>query len=215
VFVAVIAFSAVASSSALAGMGWFVGGARLASGSHEGLANTARVTESTVLDVPSLGLKVTCAGLSGKEAEIEGTTLGKAEHLFYEGCSEVEPATCALASKSIVVAPVDALPELFGSPNKLLIIFHPQTGKELAIIDSVKNLAQSKACAGGIVGEKPVLGAVELSAPTGLEENTEQAIEGLGASGSNSLEVGGDRACIEGGKTFIKLASGKPWSYHE
>jgi hypothetical protein len=212
---AVLVSSAVVSSSALAAMGWFVGGARLASGSSQGIAATARVTEGAVLSVPSLSLKLTCGSLSEEGAEIEGTTLGRAKHLFYENCSEIEPATCMLASKNLVVAPILALPELVGSPTKLLLLFHPETGNEFAKIDFVKNKAQSKACAGGLVGEKPVLGAVNLMEPTGLSENTEQEIEGLGTTSNNSLEVAGDKGYIEGGKAFLKLCSGASWSYQE
>jgi hypothetical protein len=215
VFVAALAFSAVASSSALAGMGWFVGGVRQGASGSQALTNTARVTEGAVLSVPSLNLKLTCAALSGEKVELSGTTLGKAKHLFFENCSEIEPVTCVLASKNVTVAPVLALPELSGSPTKLLILFHPETGKEFAQVNFVKNPAQSKACAGGLSGEKPVDGAVNLLAPTGLTEHAEQELEGLGTTDNNSLEVAGDKGYIEGGKAFLKLANSAEWSFAE
>jgi hypothetical protein len=211
VFGVVLVSGAVASSSALAGMGWFVGGARQKASETTGLA--AGVIESVVLTSPSLGLKLTCSALSSEKAEISGATLAKAKHLFFENCSEIEPATCVLASKTETVAPIFVLPELVGS-TKLLLLFHPETGNEFAVIDFVKNKAQSKSCAGGLVGEKPVLGAVNLAAPTGLEEATEQDIEGLGTTSNNSLEVGGDKAYIEG-RVCLRLNSGATWSYHE
>jgi hypothetical protein len=152
VSVVVLVFSVVISSSALAGMGWFVGGVRQSASETAALTNTARITEDAVLNVPSLSLKLTCAALSEEKAEILGTTLSRARHFFFENCSEIEPASCTLASKSIVLAPVFLLPELSGSPTKLLLLFHPETGQEFAKFDFVKNPTQSKACAGGLVG---------------------------------------------------------------
>jgi hypothetical protein len=215
VSVVVLAFNVVASSSALAGMGWFVGGVAQKASETMALTNTARVTEGAVLTDPSLSLKLTCSALSGEKAEISGTTLGKAKHLFFENCSEIEPPTCIISSKVVTIAPVLALPELSGSPTKLLLLFHPETGNEFANLEFVKNPAQSKACAGGLSGAKPVDGAVNLAAPTGLIENTEQELEGLGTTNNNSLEVGKTKAYIEGGKAFLKLKGGVEWSFEE
>jgi hypothetical protein len=216
VFVVVCAFSVAMSSSALAGMGWFVSGIRQRTSETAALTNTARVTEGTVLNVPSLGVKLTCAALSGERAEISGTTLGKAKHLFFENCSMIEPAACALSSKNITTAPILALPELSGSPTKLLLLFHPETGKEFANVEFVKNPAQSKACASFLVGQKPILvGAFNLLAPTGLRENTEQELEDLGTTDNNSLEISGDKEYLESGKAFLKLVSGAEWSFAE
>jgi hypothetical protein len=77
--------------------GWYVNGTKLANGATLALATSAQVEESAVLNVPSLGIRLTCTGgsaknLKGETPFIQGPDSGGAGSLTLEGCSEIEPA---------------------------------------------------------------------------------------------------------------------------
>jgi hypothetical protein len=194
---AVLALSAVAVSTASAG--WFIGGEELPAGSKAALSTKTTVTEPFVLNSPKLSLKISCPGLSGVKPEIIGTTKAQAEELKIEGCSEVEPKTCKVETATISTEPIIATPLESEFPaDKVLLA--PKTGTNIAGIDFVGSCS--------LAGEKPLNGKINLNAPTLQEEATGQPIEALGSTeGNNSLEIGGNKAYLEKGKTPIKLAS--------
>jgi hypothetical protein len=199
-FYVALALSALVAGTASAA-GWSVGGAELPVGSKQALATAATVTESPVLNVPSLGIKISCSKLSGKEPEIIGTTTGKAKSFTFGGCSELAPPKCSVESE-IPTEPVQADPASREALEEGLLVT-PQSGTILASI-----IFSGSSCS--IAGEKPLKGKVVLNAPTLFEEVTEQRLEGLGTLENSSLEIGGNKAYIEGGKMGLKLANGKP-----
>src|SRR5580704_5782201 len=91
VFAATLAVSAVTVAPALA-ESWFVSGTQLPAGATVALANTAKVDEATVFSVPSLEVRVTCTGptLRQEDSYLQAPTVGFANRLTFEGCSEIE-----------------------------------------------------------------------------------------------------------------------------
>jgi hypothetical protein len=185
---------------------WFVNGTKLPAGSKQALSTTARVASAPVLNVPSLNIKISCSGLSGESPEIVGTTTGKAKSLIFEKCSEIAPAKCSVET-TIPTLAVQADP-FFNVLQEDRVQFKPQSGTTFATIDFLGSECP-------VAGEKPVKGAVAVNAPTDQTELAEQPIEGLGTVENNSLEITGDKGYIEGGKAFLKLASGAKWSFQE
>jgi hypothetical protein len=199
-----LALSLVASSPAFAG-GWFVNGTKLAAGAKEAVATTTRMTESMVLNVPSLGIKLSCSRLSEEAPEIIGTTSGKAASSIFEGCSETSPAKCSVEPRIPTLG-------IFGFTIFIhgieIFIQRPLTGTTFATIDFA-----GTECS--IAGEKALKGQVVGRVPTGQTELVEQPLEGMGTTENNSLEITGDKAYIEKGKSFNKLANSDKWSFQE
>jgi hypothetical protein len=206
--VAAFALSAVVAASASAAGSWYVNKVKLPDNSKKALSTTAVVDEPAVLNAPALSLKVTCAGLKGVEPEIIGLDAGKATHLDFEGCSEIEPKTCKLEPSTVETTSVTALAMLGTAPDDK-ILFKPTAGATHVFA----TLVLVGSC--GIAGEKPVSGTVVLNAPDGQTEQETHLLDGSGSTeGNNSLEVAGDKAFIENGKALIKLATaGETWSF--
>lgn len=208
--IAVLALSSLGVASASA-MSWFVGGAQLPTGSKAALVSKAVLEQPAVLNVPGLALKVSCTGLSGEKAEIEGgTSKGKATALSFEGCSEVSPSTCKVSPSTIVTEPnIDWLTHLSGvtPPGVKWLIHREGTSNVLATVTFVGSCS--------FAGEKPVSGTVGLLASHGSSEEVSQLLEGIGSLENPSLEIGGNKAFIEGGKALLKLVSGSKWSFRE
>jgi hypothetical protein len=205
---AVVALSAVAAGSASAE--WFVSGTKLVG--TAALATTAKVDTDATLKIiaPGGNVRVLCKGtiLSGTKPEIiGGTSEGKAQHLIFEGCETVEPAThCVLSKTTIETEPVKATVAKGTAPVDK-ITFTPQTKTTFAKVP----FSEANTC---VFNEpEPVNGAVTVKAPTGQTEEAAQAIEGIGSTENNSLEVAQDKAYIEGGRVLLKLASGSKWSF--
>jgi hypothetical protein len=197
---AVLALSIIATAGS-ASANWFVSGTEVKAGETVKLASTARVDESTGFEFPSLRVRLTCTGGSAKELKAEaayivGGETGFAESLVFEGCSEIEPTNCTIATR-IPTEPVKI--EAAGDPFTLA----PKTGKALAAIEF------KGPCS--LQGEKPLNGQVTFDAPNLAEEGvSEQPLEGLGEPFNNSLELTFSRAYIEGGRMLLKLADGAP-----
>jgi len=202
--VAALILSAVGAASASAE--WYINGAKLPAGSKVALATKAVVDEPAILNVPKLSLKISCSGLGAVKPELIGTTKGRAEHLLFEGCSEIEPKTCRLNPSTIETEPVLWL------THESFSIF----GFEVWLVHEEETILATLVFEGScsLAGEKPVRGAVTLGAPTLKTENTSQLLEGLGSLENNSLEVAKNKAYIEKGKVLVKLASSSKWSFH-
>jgi len=203
--IAASGLSAVAASSASAGS-WFVNGTKLAKGATVALATTAHVDESTVLSVPSLGIKLTCSGntLKGEAAYIQGEAYGGAKSLTFEGCSEITPNTCTIQT-TIATEPVVASVETGNAPLDR-ILFKPAQDRVFATINFKGSCVEA--------GEQGVDGAVVLDSSTGQTESVTQPLQGLGTTENNSLEILEKKAYLVGGKALLTLASGLKWSFH-
>jgi hypothetical protein len=207
----VAALSAVIAGSATAS--WFINGVELGKGSKATLASTAKVDTTPVLRLPTIGVKIACkgTGLRGTKQEIIGANIGKVEGLTLEGCETTEPTTgCQLAGQpvSIKTNPLEetlALGSTKTATDKILI--KAQTKKTIEVL----RFNEANTCA--LNGEEPVNGSLTENLPTGQDEEELQAIEGLGSTENNSLEVAGIKSYLEGGKTLLKLASGAYWSF--
>jgi hypothetical protein len=209
VLVVAFAFSAIAATSASAAGSWFVTGTKLAEKATLALSSTAQVDESTVLNVPSIGIRLTCTGgtgkvLKGKGPYIQGPNTGGAESLIFQGCSEIQPVGCTIAEE-IPTEPVVATLETSAKSPEDRIVFAP--GKKV-----FANVEFKGSCA--LAGEKPVNGKVTVAGPTGQSELTMQALAPLGTTENNSLEQGGGKAYLEKGRALLLLASGVTWSFH-
>jgi hypothetical protein len=203
-------FSAISVVPALA-ESWFVNGTKLANGATVAIANTAEVTESGALNVPSLGVKITCTGGTNKvlgleKAYIQGPTLSVVESMVLEGCSEIQPTQCRIQTR-IVTTPLYRLTHKIISFPGFFLLTHSITARALANLEF-----EGASCV--FAGEKPVNGTVAFSVPSGEEEAVSHTAVGLGTTENNSLELGGDKAYIEKGAAEIKLASSAKWSFH-
>jgi hypothetical protein len=201
---AALAVCAIAASSASAG--WFIEGEELAAGSKAALATTAAVDETLTLKVPTIPIELTCTGgtnktLLAKKPEIEGKNKAYVESLKFTGCSVKESTLCT-TNETIETLPILTTTVEGAYPEDKLVV--SPKNKTLAFLEFL-----GTNCA--LAGDNPLKGEVTLKMPTGQEEQATQAIEGLGSTENNSLELGADKAYIDGGKTLLKLESGKEW----
>jgi len=188
--------------------GWLVNGTGLAVGATLALATTARVDESSVLNVPSLGIRLTCTGgsnkvLTGIKPYIQGPSGGGAEKLIFEGCSEISPPGCTIEEEVKTEAVIATLEPADSLENRIL--FSPKSGTTFA------DITFSGSCS--LSGEKPVKGKVVLGSSTGGTEETSQPLQPIGTVENNSLEQGGSKAYLEKGSALLTLAAGGKWSF--
>jgi hypothetical protein len=194
--------SAVASASAA----WYVEGTELSS--TAALATTAKLDESVNLNVPSLGVKLTCTGgaskvLSATKPYIQAPGSLGAESLILQGCSEITPTSCEI-SETIATEPVAASVEKVEFPlDRIRLV--PKTGKVLASITFEGTCLEA--------GEEPVDGSVTLDAAGLQEESATQSVSPLGTTENNSLELLKDKSYLEHGKALLQLASGKVFAF--
>ena len=206
---AIVALSAMIASSASAA-GWHVNGTELAQGSKLALTTAATVDEDATLSLFPKGVKVKikCEGttLDGESPEIIGTNQGMAKALTFTGCKTTEPTKCNLETETVATNPIKVFVTK-GSGEADVATFAPLSEETFTNIPfSAKN-----SCS--LNEPEPISGSVRVKAPTGQTEEELQAIEGLGSVENNSLEIGGGKAYIEGGKALLKLTSGSKWSF--
>ena len=201
------------SSSTAAKMTWFVNGTELKTGETATTANTERIDSQAFLGAPGLSLRITCSGGSGSKGELQGeSAMAQAEAVTLEGCSEISPATCKLASSDIVSESILAF--VSSVPARPLpavsIVLQPKKGNTFATLRFEDN---DHPCS--IEGEQAVDGKLVAVAPTGASEETLQAVEAIGSVENNSLLIDGDRAYVEDGKALVKLVGSQRWSFRE
>jgi hypothetical protein len=187
---------------------WFIKGTKLASGATVALAKTAEVDESTILNAPSLGVRVTCTGganhnVTVKGGFLQGEASGGVEELTFEGCSEIAPSTCTIQT-TIKTEPIVFSAE-DGTAPLVRIHFLPRTGKAFATLVFKGSCAEA--------GEQGVDGGTLWHSPEGQIGKTSQVLLPLGTTENNSLELLEKKAYLEGGKTLFLIASGLPWSF--
>jgi hypothetical protein len=209
VLLAALTLSAVAASSASAD--WYVSGTKLATGATVGLATTAKVDTDQVIRIAALGsfIKILCNGtiLLILRVQLDPPNVLLIEHLILEGCSTIEPATkCVLTNSQIETEPIKAVATK-GAGSSDRLTFTPATKTTFAQIP----FSEKNTC---LFNEpEPINGAFTVGAPTGQTEEVGQAIEDLGSTENNSLEVAGDKIYLEGGRVLLTLLSGSKWSF--
>jgi hypothetical protein len=183
----------------------YVNSVELPAGSKAPLATKAVTDENAVFSAPGIKLKLTCASLEDNGGALVGENMGEASSLKFGGCSEVEPSTCKLGSPTIETEPVLATLSMDVTFPEDRVLLAPKTKSTLASIDLEGSCT--------LAGEELVTGDANIKLPTGQEELTGQAIEGLGSVENNSLMIAGSKVFLEKGKALLKLSSGSKFSF--
>jgi hypothetical protein len=212
ILIATLALGATAAGSAAA-ESWFVGGTKLSG--TAALSNTAGLDQALTLSLPVLKAKVRCTGpiaystlfLTFGEFEIGFREVSDGQSFSH--CSGEPSPGCELEGQptTIEMNPQIATPVTAKSPEDRLT-FRPTTKKTLGVL----KFKETNSCA--LKSEVPINGSYTLALPTGQTESVTQASEGLGSVENKSLEVAGNEAFIEGGRSLIKLQSGSKWGFH-
>jgi hypothetical protein len=208
---AVLALSAAMASAAFATEEWHVNGTGLGSGNSAALATLPKIDLSLILHI-SLGgpsILILCDVLHILVGRIlwPNTDLAILDFL---GCHLISPSPTNCKLKGEVAEPLGILisaPVLSEQLPNLRVRFKPDTGKLFTEIP----FEEGTSCV--LEGLAPVKGSVTAGTPTIHEEREEQAIEGLGSTENNSLEVANNKAFLLG-KILVALASGKKWSFN-
>jgi hypothetical protein len=202
IFIAMLAFSALASASASAATaGWMVNGTNL-SGSAA-IATTAKVHEAFAL--AGGGLNITCTGnLNGVRPEIKSPNKDFAQELVFTACTTTNGG-CTVPTE-ILTVPILTEATL-DSSNALGVIdtFKPETGTLFVNIPFKGEL-----CA--VVGTKPVTGKVTTLAPTGQDERVAQLLVANVAEGASEIFIASSAASFKG-SALLQLQSGQAWSF--
>jgi len=199
-----------AMSAASASAEWLVNGAPLVGSAA--LSPKALVDEFSTLLVPTLGLSIQCTGhfLDGSNPVITAPNLGSASSLTFLGCSTTAPASgCALAEENN--EPIETTGILatayLGAGESVRILFKPETKGTFANI----KFSEKNTCAFNMV--EAVKGQLVANSPDGQLELLAHILSGLGSAENNSLEIGGDKAYLDGGAALLTLASDSKWSF--
>jgi hypothetical protein len=207
-FTAGLALTAIVASTASATAGWLVNGTELTGTQSANLSTLAVTDTAAILHIPSLPLKITCAGdLKGVNPKISAPNTWSVTSLTFTGCSVVEPTTCKLESPEIKTEVLNVTATL--GPGESVLLTFTTTAAHFAIFT-----LEGGSCS--ISGKKAVTGSVVLTAPTGQLQLLTQTLSGLGSSeqGTNSLQTANDPSYIEGGKALLTLESDAKWSFH-
>jgi hypothetical protein len=204
----VVMFSALNAASASAG--WLVNGTPLTSSAS--LSTQALVDEESTLLVPGLNLAIKCNGksLDSTNPQIIGSDKGFASALSFLGCSTIIPATgCELEAQPTAVSTVPILAlATKGTGEAAKITFTPETKTTFADLQ----FKPGNECA--FKGIQPATGSVVAGLPTGQLSLLAQALTGLGSTeGNNSLQIGGFKAFLDGGRALLTLASDLKWAF--
>jgi hypothetical protein len=218
---AVLAFCAIGATPAFAEeeeeegktkMAWFVGGKELTKGENAAVASPGSLDSPAAFNSPGLSLKISCSSYSTTKATLVGgeEEKGLVESAKFESCSESSPTTCALASSTIATVPLALILELRhihnGKLPHFLKLVLPQAGTAIAKITFTGGSCP-------LVGEKSLSGSFKEGVPNLESEEITHVAEASGTEENNSLELGGQKVYIEGGKTLLKLNSGSKWSF--
>jgi hypothetical protein len=204
---AVFAFSALGAATASAE--WLVGGTVLTGSAAVSPHILVHIT-STFL-VPALGVSLVCGGstLDAVNALIIAPDRGFASSLSFLGCNVTVPATgCALEEKGETISTTAVLGRAFLGPGEEdRVLFSPETKGVFTNI----SFSEKNTCA--FNGLEPVKGSFISALPTGRLNLTTQSLVDLGSVENNSLEVGGQKAFMHGGKVLASLTIGSAWSF--
>jgi hypothetical protein len=198
-----------ALSAASASASWFVGGTELKTSAA--LATTEVVDEIATMLTPLLGITIVCSGGSLKDVDpqiIAGNSV-RAEALKFLGCNVTQPAMgCSLEEKNQTIDTTPITAQVFlGTGDSDRVVYSPQSKATIANIP----FNETNTCA--FASLEPVKGSITDSVPGGQLEEVTETLVGLGSVENNSLEMGGDKVVIDGGRALVKLASGSKWSF--
>jgi len=142
-FVAVLAVSAMASSSAMAaGEGWLIKGTLLVGSAS--LATTAFVDEKGKLKFGATEITCSANALKGVSPQIESPNMGTATSLIFEECTVTSAGACTLVSgTSIGTLPILTEVTLDG-PLAVRGVFKPKTVTTFAKAPNVRKLARCR-----------------------------------------------------------------------
>ncbi len=183
---AVIAFGAIAASTAQAG--WLVLGTAVSAPTSIG----ASVTDKTgVLTFSSIEVECTKTALGGGTINPPAKILVSA--LEFSGCKVLKPTTCTLEGTSIATRPVEGEATLDGSLAFKTKI-KPETGSLLATFK-----LNGASCASA--GKNAVTGSFTALSPEGQDERLLHLVTLLVAT-AGELEVGSAAATISGSSLF-------------
>jgi hypothetical protein len=198
------AFSAWGTASASAG--WFVGGTQLTTSAR--LATAEVVDEIPTVLVPSLNLAVTCNGgtFDNASPEIIAGNSVKAQALTFLECKTITPPACELEGSTIGTVPIIAVASL-GPGEEVRVKYLPQTKTTITSVE----FKSGNECA--FKGIQSVTGSITEGIPKGQLEAATETLVGLGSVENNSLQIGGNKVVIDGGRGLVKLASGSKWSF--
>lgn len=210
---AALSLSATAAGSASGN--WFVNGSELKTSAA--LASLAIVHGSILLHFNQAGTLVLelCTGpihFIGWLILPDGTVHGI---LLFLDCYTVTPTKCNLegvggaTTAAIETVPVTGTAVLSSHSPEDRITFKPTSKTLFAELP----FAASNTCA--LTEPVPIKGAVTLNAPRGQSEEVAQPLVPLGSVENNSLEVGSNKAFLEGdpGVILVLLASHSKWSF--
>jgi hypothetical protein len=202
--VAVLAISAMASSSAMAaGEGWLINGTLLVGSAP--LATTAFVDQIGKLKFSTTEIVCKATTLSGVSPQIESPNMGTATSLVFKECSVTSGGECKLESGT-TIGTLPILTEVtLDGPLGVRGVFKPKTVTTFATIK-----LEGTGCAE--TGKLPIKGTAAWLAPTGQMEQTLQLLSVNVTEASKELEVGSKAASLTG-SILIALASLLPWSF--
>jgi hypothetical protein len=200
-----VALGATAAGPASAN--WFIGSEELTS--TAAIATPAKVDAALTLTVPSVGAKLSCSGSTVSATEpVVVEEFIEASSLQLTGCETTEPKTgCELEPSSkgtIVTNPVT----IAAGPTATSPAGQAEIGPLNANLLAEIPFSETNTCA--LAGSQPLRGFALLNTPTLQELQTAQALEALGSTENNSLEIGsGNKAYITSDKLLLALTSGK------
>jgi hypothetical protein len=197
--VAVLVLGAVGSASASASS-WWVAGSEL--GSSEPLASTtAKVAEVTL---SWSTLKIQCASVGLKGADIVAHTGGSIEHLVLQECT-VNSSSCRVVGGKIESKPLKLEAKLGSKSPEDELVAKPASGSVLAEFEF-----ENERCP--LEGKQTLGGRLSFVLPKGREEGVEQELV-LHESIAGELHMG-ELPLTSEGAFKAKLVSGRDWSFH-
>jgi|SRR6185312_12625507 len=208
---AVLAFSAVVATSALAAGEWDVNGVPLGSGKSAEIAKTAHVGQNGKLS--SATVEVTCEGgeLLIKNGFIVAPDEVVAEDITFHGCKTTgaSAANCSLSSTLILTLAVHGLAELDeGLRLNTVILLLPLPSKTFAVL----NFTGEK-CA--VAGAQPVTSSKNPAVVLLIDEGylSKKVHLVLAFSLKESLKLGNTEATLLEADGDFQLASGAEWNF--
>ncbi len=193
--VAGVALGAVSVASASAAS-WHVGGGELAGSAN--LAEATSVTQSFIVEYPSVGVKIECTGLGAKEAKITAPNAGKVGSLVFKGCSFVGTAKCSLEGTEIKTKPLNVTASA-GTGSEVRLNLAPEGSTFMTYT------LKGRSCS--LAGVNTVAGHAIVGLAGGAEERAEQEL--VANTGAGELEP-----VTLKGRAKLKLESGANWSFH-
>jgi hypothetical protein len=199
---AVMAASAVASSSALAE--WLVNGTVLTGSAA--IASLPLIDSSPILHLPQAGIAILCESLHLFGGRILPPDLIYIEKIVFLHCHTIAP-TPTKCQLNPTEATIESTALLGLATLTRILNGKPESGKQFTSIPFSEEF-----CA--IPGVTPVKGEVTLGATDANTDKAEHLVTGLGSVENNSLEVGSGNKGFLLGAILVGLAGNPTWAFH-